>query len=543
MISQAHITKSSPAGSFICGACLVFMFLGAWTCDGAILLLTQVPKDYLALRLLSVLAYVIAFVLLFAMRKRFINATQYSSCEAVSPNSSTSRSNALRLNSYGQRFFARFLAVGAFLLLLGCALLLGLQPNAHNALPLTFLCIFLIKAVGPALSITLLLLFAHAPQRNAIKATALAYTVAFLGECLLGIIFETLNINLGLVLVLGAFLQCGGCILAARSLHCIAPHAVAKAPDAAPSSFASALSPLAQNVFSFDNSRGSIIKALVFVGTTALMLGFMKSGASSGNAVSLTAAIIVLIVVSAMVFCLEHLDIRALFASAIICLSAAVLLAPVIGLIGPHIATTLADTATILFEIFIWVIAIALVHAAQNGALRAASVRLATVIGHTTGALLAVGAGALSLMYADATQTASFLLLFIYIILLIVISRNPASPNASSASLAATSSTDDASTSAAAPDAISSAPATSPSHDLSYWTIPCETLARAHALTPRETEVLIQLAQGRDLAFMESKFVISRNTIKMHVRNVYAKLGVHSKQEVIDLVDQTRTRS
>lgn len=39
---------------------------------------------------------------------------------------------------------------------------------------------------------------------------------------------------------------------------------------------------------------------------------------------------------------------------------------------------------------------------------------------------------------------------------------------------------------------------------------------------------------------MEEKFVISRNTVKMHVRNIYAKLGVHSKQEVIDLVEQTR---
>ena len=27
----------------------------------------------------------------------------------------------------------------------------------------------------------------------------------------------------------------------------------------------------------------------------------------------------------------------------------------------------------------------------------------------------------------------------------------------------------------------------------------------------------------------------------MHVRNVYAKLGVHSKQEVIGLVDATRS--
>ena len=39
---------------------------------------------------------------------------------------------------------------------------------------------------------------------------------------------------------------------------------------------------------------------------------------------------------------------------------------------------------------------------------------------------------------------------------------------------------------------------------------------------------------------MEEKFVLSRNTVKMHVRNVYAKLGIHGKQEAIDLVEATR---
>lgn len=520
MNSQKHATKISPVSSIVCGACLVFMFLGAWTCDGAMLQLTQIPKDYLALRLLSVLAYVLAFALLFSMRKHFVATAQDNAYEDASFDLNALRPSALGLNVYGYRFFTRFLVVSALLLVVGCVLLLSLRPSATDAMVLTLLCIFLIKAVGPALSITVLLLFACTPLHSAIKITALSYTIAFLGECLLGIFFEALAINVAFVLVLGACLQCAGCVLVARSLRCMAATTTMETQSAPPLS-AKTSSPGAQHMLNLNRSLGSIIKTLVFVGATALMLGFMKSGAPSCNAVSLAASIIVLVVVCAMVFCLEHLDVRALFVSAIICLSAAILLEPVIGLIGSQVANTLADTATILFEICIWIIAIMLVHAAKNGALCAASVRLATVIGHAVGTLLAVGAGALSLIYADAAQTASFVLLFIYIILLIVISRNPENPNPSS----------------------EVSPATSTTHDLSYWTTPCETLARMYALTPRETEVLIQLAQGRDLAFMESKFVLSRNTIKMHVRNVYTKLGVHSKQEVIDLVDQTRTRS
>ena len=55
--------------------------------------------------------------------------------------------------------------------------------------------------------------------------------------------------------------------------------------------------------------------------------------------------------------------------------------------------------------------------------------------------------------------------------------------------------------------------------------------------------MLEQLARGRDLAFMEEKFVLSRNTVKMHIKHVYEKLGVHSKQEVIDLVESARPQS
>ena len=34
-----------------------------------------------------------------------------------------------------------------------------------------------------------------------------------------------------------------------------------------------------------------------------------------------------------------------------------------------------------------------------------------------------------------------------------------------------------------------------------------------------------------------SKVVISRNTTKSHIKNIYGKLDVHSHQELIDLVE------
>lgn len=64
----------------------------------------------------------------------------------------------------------------------------------------------------------------------------------------------------------------------------------------------------------------------------------------------------------------------------------------------------------------------------------------------------------------------------------------------------------------------------------------CDELAQEHGLTKRETELLKLLAQGRDAAYIEKTLFLSRNTVKSYTKSLYAKLGVHSKQEVIDLV-------
>lgn len=63
-------------------------------------------------------------------------------------------------------------------------------------------------------------------------------------------------------------------------------------------------------------------------------------------------------------------------------------------------------------------------------------------------------------------------------------------------------------------------------------------IAQNYGLTPRETEVLELLAQGRTVGVIREKLVISLNTARFHTKNIYAKLGVHSQQELIDLVEQ-----
>ena len=67
----------------------------------------------------------------------------------------------------------------------------------------------------------------------------------------------------------------------------------------------------------------------------------------------------------------------------------------------------------------------------------------------------------------------------------------------------------------------------------------CAALAEEYGLTPRESEVLGLLVKGYGTARMEEALVISRNTVKTHVRHIYAKLGCHSQQELIDLAEKS----
>lgn len=62
-------------------------------------------------------------------------------------------------------------------------------------------------------------------------------------------------------------------------------------------------------------------------------------------------------------------------------------------------------------------------------------------------------------------------------------------------------------------------------------------IASSRGLTPREAEALELLAHGRNTQAIQERMTVSRSTAKTHIRNVYAKLEVHSQQELIDLVE------
>ena len=64
----------------------------------------------------------------------------------------------------------------------------------------------------------------------------------------------------------------------------------------------------------------------------------------------------------------------------------------------------------------------------------------------------------------------------------------------------------------------------------------CEQAVTRYALTAREADVMTLLAHGNTATRIQAELGISYNTVKYHVKNVYAKLDVHSQQELIDLL-------
>ena len=290
-----------------------------------------------------------------------------------------------------------------------------------------------------------------------------------------------------------------------------------------------------------------------------MLLGFMRTEGFPGAGIGAAPALIVLVAGLFATGRLPALEAHELFRAAVVCTAAGFLLDPVLSPVAPDAEQLLAGVGATLFEIVVWTTSAIIVGSCGNRLRAAAATRLAAVSGHLLGALVAMAATAVGDAIPQAEEAASLFLVFAYVVGLLYLSgdktlrsvlsaqerpREDAGRRAGATSAAAADSASaTASDLAPAPAPADSAPAhnLAPA-DLLYWKRPCALVAEACGLTPRETEVLEQLAQGRDLAFMEERFTISRNTIKMHTKRVYAKLGVHSKQELIDLVDSVRER-
>lgn len=65
-----------------------------------------------------------------------------------------------------------------------------------------------------------------------------------------------------------------------------------------------------------------------------------------------------------------------------------------------------------------------------------------------------------------------------------------------------------------------------------------QAIAERYELTPREKEVFGYLARGRDVYHISEELFVSISTVQFHTKNIYKKLDVHSKQDLITIVEE-----
>ena len=65
----------------------------------------------------------------------------------------------------------------------------------------------------------------------------------------------------------------------------------------------------------------------------------------------------------------------------------------------------------------------------------------------------------------------------------------------------------------------------------------CFEASERYSLSARQIEVLCLIAQGRNAEYVANTLTISVSTAQTHIRNIYQKLGVHSRQELIDMIE------
>jgi DNA-binding CsgD family transcriptional regulator len=65
----------------------------------------------------------------------------------------------------------------------------------------------------------------------------------------------------------------------------------------------------------------------------------------------------------------------------------------------------------------------------------------------------------------------------------------------------------------------------------------CRELAKRYSLSQREYEICCLLGRGRSVEVIASSLLVSQSTVQFHCKNIYRKLDIHSKQELLDIID------
>lgn len=185
------------------------------------------------------------------------------------------------------------------------------------------------------------------------------------------------------------------------------------------------------------------------------------------------------------------------------------------------------------FDLFNWVIFSSIAHTQSHSPLRTITVmRLATGIGYTAGAALGMGtAGFSGNAWPFGAELTTFISYFIVIAAVLLLSSEEA--------FALTNGYLDyraavkAAQARMGQDEEEGASGEEAEVDAGTW---IDMRLEGFGLTSRETEVARLFARGRTQRWIADFLCISENTVGTHLRRIYQKVGVHNRQELLDVL-------
>ncbi len=560
LILRSGATEDKWAAA--CGCIgLACVFSGIWLGDTQTNAILAAPNSVLVMRGFTSVIYLAFFLfVIFFVQKRALSLRSFFSAASV-------------------------VTYGLFIL--------GLVPVMYYALHgvrlygdgWAWVALFSTKLAGAPLTIGLICVFAQINRRSALRYTALGMLGSFLIFTAVSQLIGTGDINFAV------------CAISALLLFiCTVALVLGLGPHSSNEEIRTTQSVIGSGVIRRPVKQMLTPGLVIILLISSVMLGFLRSGYVADTASSQEASVVVLALLFVIPALWQNVRIEHVFFTGLVLATGSILLDPYLGSLSPSVAPVMRGVGTALFEVVVWTLAVWGAHNCTESLLMASASRFVITVGHLLGSQLMLWGISCVGDVAEGENAAGALIVFFFLLLLVLLLKNPdlrapftvrdssdgslvvsAKAPAAPAELRAgghdirldareaqeeiqdarslvqadarldgdaaesiklADGADDAS--AAKPCAGEPSLAPEEEYEYRYWKRPCSLVANTYGLTKRESEVLELLAHGYTVASMSETLFVSPNTTKMHVRNIYTKLDVHGRQDVISMVELVR---
>lgn len=284
------------------------------------------------------------------------------------------------------------------------------------------------------------------------------------------------------------------------------------------------------------------VRFAVFTAVYCLAPGFMRGHTSAlpfastggiGEAMFAGVAVVMIAVAVASIVLFGRTKIDLAYKLVVPLMAAGLLLLPFLAAGQEALAAVAIMSGYILFEMYVWA---SLTDMASNVGAPNAFVFGIGKSGMNVGLLIGTFVG----FNFGSSSSMLFVGVSVLIVYLFIVMESVASPGIGVA--LSLERPDETSGAAVAPEKVTLAEAAQ--MDLSevfdaMLKERCAEVSRVHGLSARETEVLALLARGRSLQSIADALCVAYSTVKTHTDRIYAKTNVHSRQELIALLEKT----